>query len=231
MGGPGTPGGEETRKGQGGRPRRGALSPEQITETAIRIADAEGLDAVSIRRVAAELDARPMSLYDHFLGKDEILASMLEKVVAEVLLPERLPSDWRLALQAIARRMYATFIAHPWLVVLFGRQPSFGPNSKRAASQAARATADLPLEQAERWTFFGTLNDYVLGHSLRAVTAPRRDDLEDLISEADVAESPQLASLSESLRSRGAVERFEIGLEAVLDGLERRFLDHDGRRR
>ncbi len=65
---------QKTKPSGGQAKKRRRLSPEAITEAAIRLADAEGLEAVSIRRVAAELDARAMSLYDHFASKRELLA-------------------------------------------------------------------------------------------------------------------------------------------------------------
>jgi AcrR family transcriptional regulator len=224
--GRGSSGSKQTgvRRPKSGRTRR-TLRPEEITRAALRIADAEGLDAVSIRRLAAELDARPMSLYDHFASKNDLLDSMMEEVALEVLVPGLLPQDWRPAAQAIARRSYATFVRHPWMATLFGRRPRFGPNSQKCALQAAAATSSLPLAEDVRWTVFGILNDYVLGHSIRAVAGPSDlKDLDDLIPDADLAAAPELASLPASIRSRGSAERFEIGLESVLDGLERRFL-------
>ena len=68
------------------------------------------------------------------------------------------------------------------------------------------------------------MNDYVLGHTLRAVAAPKPEDLDDVIPESDLADAPELASLPKWLRSRATVERFEAGLGIVLDGVERRVL-------
>ena len=90
--------------------------------------------------------------------------------------------------------------------------------------QAAQATASLPLEPDDRWLIDGSMNDYVLGHSLRAVAAPSQNALEDVISEEDLADHPEMAGLPESLRTRSSIERFEAGLEIVLDGVEKRFL-------
>src|SRR3982751_1323550 len=100
-----------------GRRRRRVLDRAQITAMAVRVADQAGLDAVSIRRIAAELDARPMSLYDYFAGKDDLLDSMVGHVVAEVFLPDGLPPHWRDAVAAIGRRTYAVLRLHPWLVI------------------------------------------------------------------------------------------------------------------
>lgn len=205
------------------RKRRRYLDRAMVTAVAVQVADGEGLDAVSIRRIAAELDARPMSLYDYFASKDDLLDSMVEQVVGEVLLPA-LPPHWRDAVGAIGRHTYTVLRRHPWLVIRFGRQPRFGPASRKAAEQAATAMEDLPVGEAERWEAFAVVIDYILGHSLRAVTAPDASDLEEMISEAEMEESPQLASLSDSYRTRASAERFEIGLQTVLDGIEKRFL-------
>jgi AcrR family transcriptional regulator len=207
------------------RKRLGQLTPEAIVSTAIRIADAEVLDSVSIRRVASELDARPMSFYDHFPSKDDLLGGMADEVIQEILVEQPLPENWREALAAIARQMYAVQIAHPWLVHVFAQRPRFGPNSTKLAKQMAGATASLPLDQADLWAVQGTVNDFVLGHTLRAVAAPSMSDLENVISESDLVDSPALASLPDSLRTRASLERFEFGLQIVLDGVERRFLD------
>jgi AcrR family transcriptional regulator len=200
--------------------RRPQLSAEAIARAAIRLADAEGLDAVSIRRVAAELDARPMSLYDHFSSKGDLLARMAEEVVAGVLLEEPMPAEWRDALGGMARRLYAILVAHPWLVFVLPNRRRFGANDAKQAEQLGQAMASLKLEPAEVWTLMGAVNDYVLGHSLRVATAPKGVDLEEEIPGSDPVKAPELAALPDWLRTRSSVERFESGLRIVLDGIE-----------
>src|SRR3954449_4175411 len=96
-------------------PRRSSLSREAIVAAALALADAEGLDAVSIRRVAAALGARPMSLYTHIAAKDDLVDLMADAVVGEVLVEDP-PAGWRAALGAMAERSWRTFVAHPWLL-------------------------------------------------------------------------------------------------------------------
>ncbi len=209
-----------------GKARQRRLTPETIVAAAIDIADAEGLDAVSIRRVAAKLDARPMSLYGHIPSKDDLLASMADRVTEEMLVRKPLPGDWREAIALIARREYVTFVAHPWAVQLYARQTRFSANATRLAKQMARAVAGLSLEPRDTWNLLGTVNDFVLGYSLRAVSPPMGSDLADAISQTDIVEFPELAALQETLRSRSTspADRFELGLQIVLDGIERRFV-------
>ncbi len=189
------------------------------------MADAEGLEAVSIRGVAAELDARAMSLYDHFASKRELLASMADEVVGEMLTSRPLPGDWREAVAVSARTMYAAYARHPWAIFVTAERPPPGPNGVKIAKQMAGALATLPLEHGDVWQVQGIVNDYVIGYSLRTVGGPNPEDMEAAIAPSDVVEFPELAALPDNLRIRSSVERFELGLQTVLDGVERRFLD------
>ena len=103
-----------------GRPtrRRGVPGPDlsagTIVAAGLSVADAEGLAALSMRRVAAELGAAPMSLYRHLRDKDELLLAMMDAAISEVALPDP-PVGWRDALETAARALWATFRRHPWL--------------------------------------------------------------------------------------------------------------------
>lgn len=205
--------------------KRRRLSPESITEAAIRLADAEGLEAVSIRRVAAELDARAMSLYDHFASKRDLLASMNDEVVGEMLVSRPLPKDWRQAAAVSARAMFAAYARHPWAIFVTAERVDPGPNAIKLAKQMAQALATLPLEHDDVWQAQGIVNDYVLGYSFRTVSSVDPEGMEAAIAASDVAGFPELAALPDNLRSRSSIERFDLGLQTVLDGIERRFLD------
>lgn len=208
--------------------KRQRLSPEAIVEAAIRLADAEGLGAVSIRRVAAELDARAMSLYDHFASKSELLASMADEVVGEMLASQPLPEDWREAVAVSARKMYAAYAGHPWAIFVTAERPAPGPNSIKIAKQMARGVATLSLEHGDVWEVQGIVNDYVIGYSFRTVGTVSPEDMEAAIAPTDVVEFPELAALPDNLRNRSSIERFDLGLQTVLDGIEQRFLDPSG---
>lgn len=208
--------------------KRGRLSPERITSAAVRLADAEGLEAVSVRRVAAELDARPMSLYDHFASKRELLASMTDEGVGEMLVSDPLPESWREAVAVSARKMFAAYAGHPWMIFAAAERLGPGPNAIKLAKQMARALATLPLEQGDIWQVQGIVNDYVIGYSFRTVATVNPDDMEAAIATSDVVEFPELAALPDNLRTRSSIERFELGLQTVLDGIERRFLAPPG---
>jgi AcrR family transcriptional regulator len=206
------------------RASRTRLSTQAIVDSAIAIADVDGLDAVSIRRVAAILDVRPMSLYTHIISKDELLALMANELVGTVIVEPPLPEDWREALTLIARRQFRMFASHPWLLPLFTRRPRHGPNAVRQAKQLARAVESLRLPPEDVWRLLAIVNDYVLGNALRIATAGTARDLVDNLSAEDRAALPETTALSRVEATRLDPDGFEFGLHVVLDGIEQRFV-------
>ena len=199
---------------------QGALTRSAVVCAAIAIADSDGLQAVSIRRVAAQLGVRPMSLYSHIASKDDLLDLMANDVIAEVLVREPLPEHWREALASIARHSYAAFIAHPWVLEAFSRRPRIGPNVLRHAEQSATAVAGLELDAREARTVLGIVDDYTIGHAIRVVSL---GDHIPPLPDVDASEFPHLARVPPVAADEPLEESFEIGLDVLLDGVERRF--------
>ena len=112
-------------------PRRDrGLSRDEIVSAAIAVADAEGPDAISMRRIARELSAGAMSLYWHVASKEELLDLMLDAIEAEIEVPEP-TGDWRADLGAFAHRTRAALRQHQWAVEFIGTRPPSGPNDVR----------------------------------------------------------------------------------------------------
>ncbi|MGY1945695.1 TetR/AcrR family transcriptional regulator C-terminal domain-containing protein [Nocardia asiatica] len=128
-----------------------ALNRNHLVRHAIRIADTEGLDAVSMRRLAAELGVGPMSLYRHVAGKDELLTQMADMAFGELELPEPGPDGWRAALELIARRQWQLCQQHLWLpkVISFTR-PLLAPNMMAQTECVLRALDGLGLPMTTR---------------------------------------------------------------------------------
>src|SRR2546430_7095161 len=123
--------------------RRPTLTRQAVVDAAIRMADAEGLAAVSIRRVATELGARTMSLYSHVDSKDDLLDLMREQIAGSTVIDGPLPPGWRAATLMIARRERETVLRHPWMIDLIGHAGHVGPNAPRHVEQALAALAGL----------------------------------------------------------------------------------------
>src|SRR4029079_6731129 len=95
--------------------RRPSLSRDLIAATALEIADREGFEAVSMRRIAEKLGAGTMTLYHYMRTKADLLALMDDAIMAEALVPAgELPTDWRGAVAAVARRSRDAYLRHPW---------------------------------------------------------------------------------------------------------------------
>lgn len=112
--------------------RKPRFSRDDIDAAATRIADTEGFEAVSMRRLAAELDAGTMTLYHCVRTKDELLTLVVDAFLGEVVLPpeQRLPRDWRVAITLIGRRTRDALRRHPWVLDITD-DPSIGPNAMR----------------------------------------------------------------------------------------------------
>src|SRR5215470_14396502 len=134
------------------------LTRERIVAAAIRVADAEGLAQLSMRRIATELRAAPMSLYRHVNGKDELLVSMMDSVLGEDPLPARPPSGWRAQLELSSRMQWQGFRRHPWLAqALSITRPQLIPNGMRHTEWALRALDGLGLTIQEMMHIHMTL--------------------------------------------------------------------------
>lgn len=116
------------------------LDREQIIAASIALADEGGLEAVSVRKVAARLNAGPMRLYGFISTKDELFDLMADEVYAEIL-PEEQPGDWREALRILAHRTRQAALRHEWLADLLGGRPTLGPNGF-AVTEAKLAALD-----------------------------------------------------------------------------------------
>lgn len=212
-----------------GRPetrRRSTLSRATIVQAAIDLADSEGLGAVSVRRVAAELGTRAMSLYTYLDRKDELFQLMADEASSEVLLPEPLPTDWREGLTLIARSSRAAFLRHPWIVELTADR-RVGPNGLRHVEQSLRVVAGLDVSPQRRWSVLMAVDDYMLGHVTREVLQAhesweqQRAVLLEQPYYQRLLSSGGFPLLAEYLAADFPVDSgFEIGLRWLLDGIE-----------
>jgi AcrR family transcriptional regulator len=140
------------------------LSRESIVAAAIEIADTDGLEAVSIRRLATKLGARPMSLYSHIERKGDLIDLMVDEVMGLAILPDPPPSDdWREDLRRIAQRTREATRAHPWMIATAFRRPFIGPNALRHIDQSLAAVSSLPLPPERKRAALLAIDTYTLG--------------------------------------------------------------------
>jgi AcrR family transcriptional regulator len=140
------------------------LTRDTIAAAGIAIADAEGIDALSMRKVAAELGCGTMSLYRHVSSKDELLDVMIDAGIGETAGAAATPGgNWREDLRRSACGLRAGILRHPWVVRVIGRRPALGP-SMLASTEATLSAVDglgLSIDQM-LWTI-GLVNAFVVG--------------------------------------------------------------------
>jgi AcrR family transcriptional regulator len=149
--------------GLGREPQRGPkreLSIRQIVETAIQIADQEGLAAVSMNRVASSLGYTAMSLYRYIPNKDTLLLLMQDAVCAIPIPPLTEVSDWREDMREYMKASARTFIQHPWFVDLPTINEPVTPNILKLLDWLLRSMRDLPLDEREKLLIVASLSGY-----------------------------------------------------------------------
>jgi AcrR family transcriptional regulator len=139
------------------------LSRSRIVTTAVAIADAEGLPALSMARLAAELGSAPMSLYRHVANKDELLEFMVAAASAE--LPERRVEEWRTALRTWAHDLLRVYRRHPWILTVSLPRPPLDPYQLAWLDRGLAALAELDLSAGDRLAAVFTVVAYVRGQA------------------------------------------------------------------
>jgi len=212
-------------------------SREQIGAAAVELADEEGFESVSMRRVAERLGAGTMTLYHYVASKDELVTLMIDRVMSEIRIPdEQLPTGWRPATAAIARSSLEALRRHPWMLHRLGDgRPT--PNGMRHFEQSLEAMNALSgLDRKQVFEAIVLVDEYVFGFAIREAqeTVSRKRDWsldvrEFFRRELESGELPLLreffgddvdsaTELVEEVFFEGG--RFDRGLEQLLDGIE-----------
>lgn len=210
------------------------LSRERIVEAAIALADAQGLAAVSIRKVGAALSAGPMRLYGYLSTKEDLFDLMVDAIYGELAPKESVAGTWREAIQAMARRTRLAARAHPWFSQLLAGRPHQGPNALAHLEAALAALTAAPgfqdIDSALR--ALRTINAYVIG-AIQSEAAEVRAEQDSGMSKAEWQRStgpyiqrvigtgrfPNLARLVREAAQPSPEQIFDAGLALVLDGI------------
>ena len=198
-----------------------ALNRERVLLAAIELADASGIESVSMRSLGSHLGVEAMSLYNHVANKQDVLSGMTDLVWSQVDLATSV-KEWRTAIRTIALSVHEAFVRHPWSCRLHGA--GVGP---------ARLTyIDATLGHLGRGGFSAelafhahhTLDAHILGYSLQELDYGSSGGPDPATLELIADLSPTLPHFAEHLRQHGEGVPgvgFEIGLDLILDGLER----------
>jgi AcrR family transcriptional regulator len=208
---------------------RSSLDVGRIVAAASRIADAEGLAAVSMRRVAGDLGVPAMTLYSHVPGKGELVDLMFDAALGELYPDEQAPTagNWRARVEAVARANRQFFLGHPWALSV-GRPPP-GPNRMRKYEIELRAVDGMGLSEVQMDLLVTLLDGFargaVGGASRPAGPAqgdqgPAESFAQQVVDRDRFPTAARVTQAGESLPDAVASERsFEFGLERLLDGI------------
>ena len=202
--------------------RREPLSRQAIVEAAVRVLDAEGVDALTVRRLGEELGTGSATLYWHIGSKDELAELVYDRVMGEIELPPPDPSRWQEQVKDLARQAYGTMLRHNDVVRLsLGRLP-VGPNMLRVMewSLDLLRKAGIPDQAA---AYAGDILGRYIDASVLEVTSPGGPDLEAVgryFGSLPPDQFPNIAALSGAMFAGDDDDRFEFGLELLVRGLE-----------
>ena len=212
------------------RQERPRLSRERVLEGAVEVADAGGLDGLTIRSLAQLLGVKPMSVYYYVANKDEILDGIVDLVFSEIELPA-VGGDWRAEIRRRAHSARSVLRAHPWAIGLMESRTSPGPATLRHHDIviATLRGAGFPRELTAR--AYAMLDSYTYGFALQEASLPIDesgtvgDVAEPIMERFSTGEYPHLIEMATDYYLKPGYsfgDEFEWGLELILDGLEQR---------
>lgn len=206
--------------------RREPLTRERVLRAAIEMADAEGIDALSMRKLAQALGVEAMSLYNHVANKDEVLDAITDLVVGEIKAP--VPgTEWKRAMRERAFSAHAVLMAHPWASMLIVSRMNIGPAMLHYvdATIGTLREGGFSFQLADHaWT---AIDSHIYGFTMQKQNFPLEVDAfataaEGFLPKLPAETYPYMHALTEGVAkgTHDGVPDFTFGLELLLDGLE-----------
>jgi AcrR family transcriptional regulator len=209
------------------RPRP-PLTRERVVHAAVALADEHGVSAVTMRRLGETLGVEAMSLYNHVANKDELLDSMVDVVFREVGVPDG--SDWRIAMRDRALAVRQVLARHRWAIVLMESRRSPGPANLQHHDAVIGCLRRAGFSVAMAAHAFSLLDSYIYGFALQEASLPfdtgeeTAELAQNIMRDAPPDAYPYLTEMMvEHILQPGYdyADEYELGLDLILDGLER----------
>jgi AcrR family transcriptional regulator len=222
------------RAGGRSRARPATLTRPQIIQAAIDLADAEGADAITMRKIATRLGTGAMTLYGYVADRDALIAHMINQVAAEADPPAQTSGSWRADLELVARGLRDLCRRHPWLPAQLGTLPFLiAPRLLAPAEFVLAALEPNGLDIQTCGAILRALNNYVIGTALREATDQPRASTDTLAAYqtamaaylrqvAATGQYPLMSALGQDLLDGTTLtpgQSFDVGLHCLLDGI------------
>ena len=206
---------------------RGHLNRDRILDTALRLADLNGIEALSMRSLAGELGVKAMSLYNHVANKESILDGLVERVVEEIEVPDT-NREWKVAMQDRAKSAHQALRRHPWAILILLTRSSAGPVMLRYinATLGCLRNAGFSYEIADH--IWNAMDNHIYGFTLQEVNFPFEsstyaDVAQEFLPGISREEYPYFTELTTLIMERrySGVHELDFGLDLILDALEK----------
>ncbi|WP_394615687.1 TetR/AcrR family transcriptional regulator [Lentzea sp. JNUCC 0626] len=214
------------------KPRPGSgqplgLSRDAIVRKAMEMLDADGLQKLSMRKLAAALGAAPMSLYWHVPTKDALIELCLDEVYGEFTLPDP-ETDWEIAVRALMHELRQLALKHPWWIRGIGQFNTIGPNAVAYADAMFGPMLRAGLSTVVAAQSISTVGSYVNGYAVAEVNFVGRGGMDspppDMGKIADLYRDkhPRYVAMLDEPEVWTLDGQFEFGLDCVIDGIKAR---------
>lgn len=205
--------------------RRAPLSRERVLRAAVALADQNGIESLTMRRLGQELGVEAMSLYKHVANKDDILDGIVDLVLGDIDVPAT-GTPWKTAMRARAISAHQVLLAHPWAAMLVMSRFNIGPGMTRYldATLGRLREGGFSIEGAlDAWH---TLDSHIYGFTLQELNLPfeveeTRNVSASVLGQLSADTYPHVVEVITQIMQTGREENFEFGLDLILDGLER----------
>jgi AcrR family transcriptional regulator len=211
-----------------GEEPRSRLTRERVLRAAIAHADAGGLEALSMRKLAEMLDVAPMALYRHIANKDDLIDAMVDVVFSEIGVPSG-GGDWRSAMRRRAIAVHDALARHRWAIGLMESRRNPGPANLRHHDAVIGRLRAAGFSMAMAAHAYSLLDGYIYGFALTRMNLPFETEEEvadvarTMMDRFPAGEYPNLADFITEHAMKPGYDygsEFEYGLDLILDGLE-----------
>jgi AcrR family transcriptional regulator len=210
--------------------QRPTLTRDRIIEEAVAFADEHGVEALSMRKLGAELDVEAMSLYNHVGNKDDIYDGMIDYVFALIPLPDP-DTDWQESIRSVGVAGMDTFSAHGWVVTLLMIRGNFGPSAMRFTDKVIGILTDAGFSDEDAHHAWQMLSSHTMGYAFQAAANPAGTHNDHIDVQAALSAAgdqfPNVARLAPLLAQCEYGSEYAFGLEIIIDGLAARLTTDD----
>jgi AcrR family transcriptional regulator len=209
--------------------QRVPLSQERVLRTALGLADQGGLESLSMRKLGQALGVEAMAVYYHFANKERVLDGIVDLVFGEIDLPA-IGADWKTAMRQRAISVRDALARHRWAIGLMESRTNPGPSNLRHHDAVIGCLRAAGFDMARAATAYSLLDSYIYGFALTKMNLPF-EDTSDIVEMSETMLAPfapgEYQNLADFITEHAMkpgydyADEFEVGLDVILDGLER----------